>query len=645
MLLTADWRVTLLPWPRPDAVGVWGRKPVSWRGLKAAAWLGLPVLTIEDAFLRSVGSGTGEPVAGLLLDDLGVHYDCSGPSRIEVLLADAANFDADLLDRAQAGIGFLRENGLSKYNDAPRGAGVLPERGYVLVADQLRGDAAVAYGWADAASFRRMLDAAFAENPGKTVLIRRHPDRRKPGHFEDAVETGSLRFMAAGLNPWDALAGAERVYCVTSQLGFEAILAGHRPRVFGLPFYAGWGLSDDEMRVDRRGRRVSVAELFAATMMLAPVWHDAVSGKVCDFVPAARALLARAQAQGKVPRHMVMLGASRWKRRFLRRFFGRVVFAGSADAAIRLARLSGGCVAVWAAKETATLAASCKDYGVPLVRVEDGFLRSVGLGAELHAPASLVLDRKGIYFDPGRPSDLEDLIRAAVSLSRNDLFRARQLREKICAAGVSKYNVGSGTVPKVPPGRRVILVPGQVEDDASIRLGCTSVRTNSELLRVTRQANPDAFILYKPHPDVEAGLRVGRLSDQEAGLADLVVAGVAAPVVIALADEVWTMTSLLGFEALLRAKRVVTFGVPFYAGWGLTEDRGGNCDRRGVNVPLDGLVHAALIGYPIYRDPGSGIAASPEQIVDLLASVPRRQSRRALPLRWLNRLSWVRDLF
>ncbi len=37
-------------------------------------------------------------------------------------------------------------------------------------------------------------------------------------------------------------------------------------------------------------------------------------------------------------------------------------------------------------------------------------------------------------------------------------------------------------------------------------------------------------------------------------------------------DEVHVLTSLAGFEALQRSKRVVTYGQPFYAGWGLTDD-------------------------------------------------------------------------
>ena len=130
-------------------------------------------------------------------------------------------------------------------------------------------------------------------------------------------------------------------------------------------------------------------------------------------------------------------------------------------------------------------------------------------------------------------------------------------------------------------GRLVVLVPGQVETDASIRLGCTSVRSNLDLLHAVRQARPDAFIVYKPHPDVLSLNRKGRVALAAAHeCADHVEAGVSVVSCIAACDEVHTMTSLTGFDALLRGKKVVTYGQPFYAGWGLTQDSQPAPERR-----------------------------------------------------------------
>ena len=214
-----------------------------------------------------------------------------------------------------------------------------------------------------------------------------------------------------------------------------------------------------------------------------------------------------------------------------------------------------------------------------------------------------MLDDLGIYYDPTKESRLERLIAKRADLRPDQAFRAEKLMMSLRKHGVSKYNLG-GTLPDLPVGRR-ILVPGQVEDDASIEYGTDTIRTNRALLETVCTENPDAVVIYKPHPDVLAGLRSGEL-DKAADLADLVVTDVDMALLLEHVDEVWTMTSGTGFEALLRGKKVVTFGAPFYAGWGHTEDRGRVPARRSVEPPLEGLVHAVLIDYPRYYDPKTG---------------------------------------
>ena len=236
-------------------------------------------------------------------------------------------------------------------------------------------------------------------------------------------------------------------------------------------------------------------------------------------------------------------------------------------------------------------------------------------------PLSLIADDLGIHYDPARESRLERLIAAPPPPGGE--ARAERLIARLAALGLTKYNLPSTPLPDLPPGRR-ILVPGQVEDDASVRLGCPGVTTNLGLLAATRAANPDAVILYKPHPDVVAGLRKGAVAATEAlRHADLVLPDADPAALIGVADEVWTLTSLLGFEALIRGKRVTCLGLPFYAGWGLTRDLAAPPARRSARPTLAALVHAALIAYPRYVDPGTGRPCPVEVIVDRLAARPQ----------------------
>ena len=48
--------------------------------------------------------------------------------------------------------------------------------------------------------------------------------------------------------------------------------------------------------------------------------------------------------------------------------------------------------------------------------------------------------------------------------------------------------------------RRIVLVTGQVEDDLSVQLGGAGVEGNLDLIRRARAAEPDAWLVFKPHP-------------------------------------------------------------------------------------------------------------------------------------------------
>lgn len=80
------------------------------------------------------------------------------------------------------------------------------------------------------------------------------------------------------------------------------------------------------------------------------------------------------------------------------------------------------------------------------------------------------------------------------------------------------------------------------------------------------------------------------------------------------------MTSLLGFEALLRGLPVTCLGAPFYAGWGLTRDLGPVPARRRARPDLVQLAHAALIAYPRYWDPVTRRPCPPEVALERLAA-------------------------
>jgi len=264
--------------------------------------------------------------------------------------------------------------------------------------------------------------------------------------------------------------------------------------------------------------------------------------------------------------------------------------------------------------------------GSRITRYEDGFIRSVGLGAKFAPALSWIADRRGIYYDATKPCDLEDLLQN-FSFSAELLERAQALRETIVDGGLTKYNL-TGQIWRRPTGnRKVILVPGQVENDASIRFGTRSVCTNIGLLQNVLHKNPEAYLVYKPHPDVVAGVRRPGTGEANASAYchEVVTTG-SIHQIMGEVDEVHVLTSLAGFEALLRGKPVTTYGMPFYAGWGLTTDRHDE-PRRTRTLSVEELVAGTLILYSLYCRSRVGQLCEVEETVSELRQGihPRRR--------------------
>jgi capsular polysaccharide export protein len=628
-----------------DAIAGWGFKPTARAARALATARGVPYLALEDGFLRSIDLGeAGAPPLSLVADDLGIYYDARQPSRLERLLEDGGWETPSLLARAEAAMGRLVELGLSKTNGAPPLApGLLPatSRRRVLIVDQTAGDASIEGGLATPASFARMVATARCEHPDAELVVRRHP-AVAAGLKRGAIPAAALEgvtLLDADARAHDILERVDAVYAVTSLLGFEALIRGLPVRLFGAPFYAGWGAARDEAAIPRRTRSRSVVEIFAAAFLVYARYVDPITGRPTSLEATVERLAHWRALADETAGPIAATGFRPWKRAATRTLVAgprtRLRFHAGIAAAAAAARSGGGRVMIWAGKEDEAAAANLATAGVPVLRMEDGFIRSRGLGSDFHLPASVVLDDLGIYYDRHRPSRLEAILEST-AMSPALLARAARLRERLVAERLSKYNVGSR--PSFPPsgGRFRLLVVGQVEDDRSIARGTGAVATNLALLEAARARMPDSWIAYKPHPDVEAGNRLGRIDpDRLAPLADHVATDADIAQCLDACDGLATMTSLAGFEALMRGKRVLAFGGPFYAGWGLTEDVL-DLPRRRRRLTLDMLVAGTLILYPRYIHPPTGLPCTAEELVEWIAATPPPPSHRRL--RWLRAL-------
>ena len=594
----------------------WGHKPTADKARRYAAQHNLPYIALEDGFLRSLDLGCkGAQPLSLVVDHTGIYYDAAEPSDLENLLNASGWETPELLDSARRAMRDIIRHNLSKYNHAPHAPqclwGDVPAP-RVLVLDQTAGDASVTLGGADEATFRAMLEAALGAYPLSHVWVKTHPDviaGKKRGYLADYAASRGVRVIATDCAPLSLLAGADIVYTVTSQMGFEALMLGKEVHCFGIPFYAGWGLTRDSQTCSRRKQQRSLEEVFAAAYLLYARYVNPIRGERCDIHDTI-GLLAEQRRQNERNRCFhACVGFRWWKRPYARAYLqstgGETALFRDGKQAVLAAWAKRGEVVVWSSGVDASLQKECDDTGMTLARMEDGFIRSVGLGSDFNWPYSLVVDRKGIYYDPSRPSELEDICNAMPEHPDHTalLERAAALRALILDKGLTKYNTGFRTAlpTELPEGKTIVLVPGQVEDDASVRCGGFGM-TNLDVLRAAREARPDAFIIYKPHPDVESGNRQGAIPEATAlRYADSLLQDFPMGRLLPLVHEVHTLTSQTGFEALLRGVRVFTYGGPFYAGWGLTQDRQA-FPRRKAHLTLDELVAGALLLYPSYYD-------------------------------------------
>ena len=371
-----------LPGPgSKDAVMVgWGRKRSFHRAAAYASRRALPCLSLEDGFLRSIGMGRDEPPMSIVVDDLGIYYDAARASRLEIQIA-GPHSDAQVA-RARELRARWRDGRVSKYNQAREfDLHRADRRPYVLVADQTHGDASIRHGLADASSFQRMLDAALAENPDCTVLLKIHPEvmaGRKRGHFDlDAVgRLPQVQVLGRDVHPAFLIAHAEAVYVVTSQMGFEGLLWGKRVRTFGMPFYAGWGLTEDDLPPPARRQPVSLENLVHAALVEYPRYLDPETGVRCEPERLIEWLALKRSMRERFPQRLHALGFSLWKRPIVRAFFqgSEVKFLRDARAVQR-----DETRVVWGSRSLPTSAGSDPAAGganVPdhVVRLEDGQL-------------------------------------------------------------------------------------------------------------------------------------------------------------------------------------------------------------------------------------------------------------------------------
>jgi len=269
----------------------WGRKKSGLKAVKLAQKYKTSFVLLEDGFIRSIGLGVeGSPSFSLVEDDVGIYYDATAPSKLENLL-NSYDFksNVELMQDATRAIELIKKHHISKYNNAPDLGDDFFENAdesRVLVIAQTAGDASLEYGMLEAFSTDEMIDAAILENPGAKVYLKLHPDvlsGKKKSDIDVEKAKKKCIIIEENVNPISLLKHFSKVYTKTSGMGFEALLVGCECVCFGMPFYAGWGVTTDKSKCQRRRVKRSVEEIFAAAYILYSRYYNPYKKHPCDI--------------------------------------------------------------------------------------------------------------------------------------------------------------------------------------------------------------------------------------------------------------------------------------------------------------------------------------------------------------------------
>ncbi|EKD2410884.1 capsular polysaccharide biosynthesis protein [Campylobacter jejuni] len=620
----------------------WGRKKSGLKAMNLAKKYKAKFILLEDGFIRSLNLGVeNSPSFSMVKDDIGIYYDATAPSKLENLL-NTYEFKDEEIKQAKKAIELIKKYKISKYNnnlDIPDDYFQKDEK-RVLIITQTANDASLEFGLAKGFKTVDMIKDAIKENPKSKIYIKIHPDVLS-GKKQSDLDINSLPkeciLITENFNPIALLEFFDKVYTKTSGMGFEALMQGCECVCYGMPFYAGWGLTKDKLECKRRMQKRSLEEVFYAAYILYSEYFNPYLNQESNIFDTIQTLAKYKDIEKVNSNRLFMLGFTLWKRHFIKPFFNakdnEIIFLNSLKSLAGYKLKENDKFFIWGKridyntlKSTLVKKAQDEDLSnfTPKISLtEDGFIRSISLGSDLTRPFSLIIDDKGLYIDPNKASKLEEHLQNEI-FDENMLNRAKNIIKILLENRFSKYNGLKHENLKINAkiGQKIILIPAQVEDDASMILGGFGLST-LDLLKEVRAKNQDAYIIFKPHPDVLSGNRVG-LKDETLILefCDEIVKDCSIDSAIKIADEIHTITSTSGFDALLRAKKVFTYGMPFYAGWGLTKDKY-RCERRTRKLSLEELVAGALIAYPRYINPKTKTLCEIEVCLDIMLNLQK----------------------
>lgn len=266
----------------------------------------------------------------------------------------------------------------------------------------------------------------------------------------------------------------------------------------------------------------------------------------------------------------------------------------------------------------------------PIIVLEDTFFRSIDLFQKGKSkeyndrwalPVGYTISNFAHYDIRGHGTLEKMLTDDFRPLSNSQINRTRSVIDYIKTHKLSKYNnqwnnLSRPISNKLKTKERKIIIVDQALNDQSVVLSKADKRVFELMLRCALKITPHVFI--KIHPEQLVGRRKGYynvvddneyqvyITKEKFPTLTLIGESVNPIELLEQFDEVWTVSSQLGFEALMLGKKVVCFGAPFYSGYGLTHDMVNHKVfefRKEYKRTIEDIFYTTYIRYSHYFNP------------------------------------------
>jgi len=269
----------------------WGRKKSGLWASKLSKLTNNNVLLLEDGFIRSFGLGVeGSPSFSIVKDEIGIYYDATQPSKLENIL-NTYNFqnDTTLIQKAKDAISKILKYKISKYNNSKEinldYLNTTKEK--ILIIAQTNNDSSLKYGLGNFFDTKKMINDAIIENPNAEIYIKIHPDvligAKKSDITIDEIPQ-NCHIIRENPNPIELIQYFNKFYTKTSGMGFEALLLNKEVYCYGMPFYAGWGITYDKLTCHRRKKSLTINEVFAGSYILYSNYYNPYSKEEVELL-------------------------------------------------------------------------------------------------------------------------------------------------------------------------------------------------------------------------------------------------------------------------------------------------------------------------------------------------------------------------